>query len=68
MTVTIGFGWWLAPLAITLAALVWHRWVHRDDTHSFGYGGIGNAFGQLLTFSVALIVSLIAWLIWALAA
>jgi len=68
MGITIHLGWWLAPLAVTAAAFIWHWWVHKDEVTGTGYGAIGDALGQLLTFSAATIASLIAWLVWALAA
>lgn len=64
---TIVFGWWLAPLAVTVAAFTWQRWVHRNDKPAYGYGTIGAGIGGLLTFSAATVVSLTAWLAYALA-
>lgn len=56
---TVHIGWWAIPALITLATLVWGLWPDR----SVGYGtAIVGAF-QLM---VGIIVSLTAWLIWAL--
>ena len=54
MTVTIGY--WAIPLAITCAGFLW-----------FGRQGRGDDFGVEITFKLflVLIVSLVAWLIWA---
>lgn len=64
MTITIDFGWWLLPLAITIAAYGWHWWVNKDVQ----YGGDYNfsVIETLMTFCLATSVSLFAWLIWAL--
>jgi hypothetical protein len=63
MTIELSFGWWLLPLAITIAAYGWHRWVNKDVQ----YGGDYNfsALGTILTFALAACVSLTAWLVWA---
>jgi len=66
MTITLTFGWWLLPLAVTIAAFGWHSWATKENRRTGGYEDIGMAMGQLITFSAALVVSLIAWLIWAL--
>lgn len=63
MTFTIEIGWWLAPLTITIAAFVCAR-IATPPSHA-GYYGYGNAIAGLFTYGAALIVSLIAWLIWA---
>jgi len=67
MTFEIKLGWWLVPVAVTLATLIWQWWVHKDDPPSYGYGSVGSALGQCLTLAAAIIVSLVAWLVWALA-
>jgi hypothetical protein len=67
MQIMIPVGWWILPLAVTIAAFVWWNWLHKDDRRSGGYGDIGQGLAQLASLGAALIVSLIAWLIWALA-
>lgn len=65
MNFTVHFGWWLVPLSVTLAALGWAYIVSKPDG-SQGYALVGKAAVSALTLGVALIASLIAWLIWAL--
>jgi hypothetical protein len=66
MTFEITFGWWLAPLTITLMTFVWHWWMHKDEIDPGSvYGVIGRGLGEALTLLVAAVVSLLAWLIWA---
>lgn len=67
MSVSFVLGWWLAPLAITAAAFLWARWMHKDDQLAGDYDRIGQAMAELMTAAAATIVSLMAWLIWALA-
>lgn len=66
MTFQITIGWWLAPALITVAAFLRHWWMHKDDQPSYGYGKIGDAIGEALTLALAIITSLVAWLVWAL--
>lgn len=62
MNLTITIGSWLAPLLFTIAAFGWQHWMHRNDSRSASYGGdIAGAF----TFLVAVSVSLLGWLVWA---
>lgn len=71
MTFTLGLGWWLLPAAVTLTSLViaWIA-VGRLPAPSRGdYSAIGNAALGLVVLAygaAAAIVSLIAWLTWAL--
>ena len=68
MTMTIGFGWWLIPAAITLAALaVAVVWLWRRG--GVGYDPIARAitaFFDLMVLLALLVICLAAWLIWAL--
>lgn len=57
-------GWWLVPFAITVAAFVRHFWSFRHD--DIGADPI-IAMAWLLAFVEAMVVSLAAWLVWALA-
>lgn len=63
---TIVIGWWAVPLLITLGSLgtVWF-W-DRAQPPSHGYGAAGAGVISALAFGAALILSLVAWLIWAL--
>ena len=65
---TVEIGTWFFPLLITIASLCWLRYNMRATDRGGGglYSGIGDAIGLLFYGSVAVIVSLIAWLIWAL--
>ena len=58
MTITI--GWWALPLVFTLSAFAWA--LSRETTGSDLGAAIDSGFG----FVVALIVSLVAWLVYAL--
>ena len=64
MAVTVLFGWWTLPFGATIAAFLW-AWVLSDKSPSSDYGNIGKALGNLILYGVAIIFSLIAWLIWA---
>lgn len=62
MTITIGT--WAIPLAVTVAIWAWAvLQPSRQPTSSYDFGGAADALVRLV---VALPVSLIAWLIWAL--
>jgi lipopolysaccharide export LptBFGC system permease protein LptF len=65
MTVTIGLGWWLAPFTVTIAAFALAWWFSRPSN---GYGQIVGAMVAVIFFSWAVIVALLAWLIWAILA
>ena len=66
MTFSIIFGWWLAPALVTIAAFAWSTH-HQDHRPTGDYGRIGQGIGNAILHGVALIVSLIVWLVWALA-
>lgn len=68
MTFTITFGWWLAPLSVTAFAFSLAAFMCRDDERHGDYSAIAGAFVSLVIYGAASIVSLIAWLVWALAA
>ncbi len=57
MTFTIEFGWWLLPLAITLF-LVCGSLVHLSKSD-------GWDMMAPLGFFMSIIISLAAWLVWA---
>ncbi len=65
MEFTITFGWWLAPLAVTVGAFVAAHLANPTRTPPTGYGSIGDGLVALVEFGFATIVSLIAWLVWA---
>jgi hypothetical protein len=65
MTVTIDFGWWLVPAAITLACFGYAAFMSRDmGNDRFGAGAV-ISFGF---YMMAAVVSLLSWLIWSLLA
>jgi hypothetical protein len=61
MTIEIAAGWWLLPLAITVAAFIWAMLAGREQPGLYGGGLIFN----LLVWFAATIPALVAWLIWA---
>lgn len=61
MTIQVTAGWWLLPLAVTVVAAMWAMKVDTDDPGSFGSGAVYN----LMVYMAAAIVTLIAWLVWA---
>ncbi|WP_343518113.1 hypothetical protein [Sphingomonas sp.] len=63
MTFTLSADWWLAPAIVAVAAFAWAAWADRDNRPrgDYSFSGIASAF----VYGIALIVSLIAWLIWA---
>jgi hypothetical protein len=61
MTIHIVASWWLIPMAVTIAAFVWALW-----TSSYDRGGYAEGLVTAFSLLVASIVSLVAWLIWAL--
>jgi hypothetical protein len=65
MTLTFSLGWWLAPLAFTIIACGTAYWVEPARTPPRGYGDIVQGFVSAFLWGAALILSLIAWLIWA---
>jgi len=62
MDITITFGWWLLPLAVTVLS-------YGVAISKFSYGGGDYSFpevGNAILLIVATIPALLAWLIWAL--
>lgn len=66
MSVTIEFGWWLIPTAVTLMSFGMGHW-YAIEPASTPMGAALDGFLRLVFYGMALIVSLIAWLIWAVA-
>lgn len=62
MTLTLTADWWLLPLFVTFLAFGWALWTDRDNTPG-PYGA--GAFLSAMLYGAALIVALVAWLIWA---
>ena len=61
MTFSITLGWWVLPLIVTIASSTWALWDRPSER-----GGFIPSPMPLIRLAGALIVSLIAWLIWAL--
>lgn len=68
MSVTLTLGWWLAPLAVTMAVFAFSIIVDRSESRPTSYASIGNAVVGIFMYGAATIISLFAWLIWALLA
>lgn len=67
MSVTVALGWWLLPLALTVLSLAWAIPMRADELPTGSmFDGLGYVIGGALRVSAAIILSLIAWLIWAL--
>ena len=65
MTFTVEFGLWIIPAVITILTFGYAAFMSRDlGNDRFGAGAV-IAFGF---YMAAAVVSLVAWLIWALAA
>lgn len=65
MTFTVGLGLWIIPAVITILSFGWAAFISRDmGNDRYGAGAV-ISFGFYLAASV---LSLLAWLIWALAA
>lgn len=62
MSVTIALGWWLVPFMVTVVAVLVALYVEINGRSS----GIGGALVSLLLWAAVIIVSLVAWLLWAL--
>lgn len=62
MTIRIVADWWLLPLFVTVVAFGWAAWADRDNSPG-DYGA--GAILSLVIYGAATIVSLLAWLIWA---
>ncbi len=60
----IEIGWWALPAAISLIAFGWFWIWFANDPPSSGYGNIGRGLGQGLFLLCAIIVTLVAWLVY----
>ena len=61
MEYTVTLGWWMLPALITLASMMWAFLTPVEPS-----GGYSFDLMPLFRFLGALIISLIAWLAWAL--
>lgn len=62
---TLHIGTWAIPALITIAAFVAAFIGGRPDGKAYGYAAAGAGVIGLLLLLGAIIVSLIAWLVWA---
>jgi hypothetical protein len=60
LSLTITIGWWIVPAIITLAPVIYMMLPTR-------YSYYGADFAGAIIWMALVILSLIAWLIWALA-
>lgn len=65
MTLTIEWGWWLAPFAVTVLMFIVANRITRDIGGGGDYSFAGF-FAGLYYMIVWVLPSLVAWLIWAL--
>lgn len=66
MTISIPFGWWLAPAILTIFAYAVAWWQIPKPQPSSYMPDVTPAIVGLVTMFAATIVSLAAWLAWAL--
>jgi hypothetical protein len=62
MTITVGI--WILPLIVTIIAFL-VAYYSTPESHG-DYGGIGAGFVGVIYLAGAAVVSLLAWLLWAL--
>lgn len=60
---TIHIGWWIIPLLITVSAFIAAIIPVGNEG---GYSGIGSGMVGCFFLALAAVVSLVAWLVWAL--
>lgn len=61
MTIHIAFGWWLLPLAVTVASFVLAMKLANEPDGLYG----GGAMWNFVVWVFSLVPILTAWLIWA---
>ncbi|TGQ69552.1 hypothetical protein EN829_014850 [Mesorhizobium sp. M00.F.Ca.ET.186.01.1.1] len=66
MTPTIALGWWIAPALLTMAFLSGTLILGRRVASLNGVVTVAGVSPGMLAFAMAMILSLIAWLFWAL--
>lgn len=64
MNLTIEISWWIVPLVATLTAFIW-AWTQTSEPDSTAALNLIGPVVFLLYYGLATIVSLIAWLAWA---
>lgn len=70
MTLSLTLGWWIAPATLTATLLTaWRLFGVRMQPNNGGmFPDMGGALMELLGYVVALLLSALAWLVWALSA
>ncbi len=70
MDISISFGWWLGPAVVTIALFAgWRLFGVRMQPNRGGmFPDAAGAFIEIGGYLVMTLLSLIAWLIWALVA
>jgi hypothetical protein len=66
MNITVTFGWWLLPVVVTLASIAWALPLRADEQPTGSMFDGFRFFGPVFRLLLALVLSLIVWLIWAL--
>lgn len=69
MNITVTLGTWVFPLLITIACIViaWYKDSNNKTGYDpTGYGRIGSAAVSAVYWVPAIVLSLVAWLLWAL--
>lgn len=68
MSLTISFGWWLAPAFFTVAVLLsWRLFGARmKPQRGSMFPDVAGALMEMCGYLVALLLSAIVWLLWAL--
>lgn len=62
MVFTVALGWWLLPAAVTVGAWLWYFSRPPAPPSSWDFGG--KAVDALVHGGVALMLSLVAWLLY----
>lgn len=63
---TIDLGAWAIPLAVTIAAFAWMAWPRSYPDQGGMFGGVGEAIALTYRLALFTIITLSAWLVWAL--
>lgn len=67
MTFTLTFGWWLAPLLVSLFTMAWALFPRESEKPTGAMFDWHFLPGLVRLFGAALPLSLASWLIWSLA-
>lgn len=60
-------AWYLLPLAVTIASMIWTFYPRKDERpDGTMFSGMGRVMGEAIRFFIATTVSLSVWLVWAL--